>query len=624
MKYKLIIFFIVVCNFLGFSQSAVDYYNKGKEEYFSENYDNAVYNFKKSLEINANYLEPMLELSRLYYDIENYNYAYSYITKALKIAPANDDSIIFSANIDTKLHRYDIAESKYKKILAKNPLNIDAYDGLANLYLETNRKILAKKALDEIIKTEPGNFKAISMMAKYYEPIDRHKAEKYYLMNIENNSLNPESYFQYSVFNFKNSDFSKAVENINTANKIKTTLKYKKYYGKYQLFLNKGDESLKTFKDILKSGEVDYLNYYHLAYSYYLISDYNQAKTSLMKAIGLRDDDEASSFFLNQILSNKFSVDDEARKGRSAYYFKKAVRAKQEANFDLYIFNLKESIRIYPKNVDARIELAEYYKSLKLPERYLRELKVAQKYTNDVNLSDRIEIEESMVAYKLGDDWEVNQYVVPQDVYTIPMFVIGEINNPHYNFEKIYGRVIVEMAYENLKYEIEIVDDKTYSASEKMEIAKEKQTPFYIDLYAREDGTAVDVSFRLINSGNNQLLREYNNYQVGNDKIALTCQAILKRLDKDIPFRAHILKINKDKAIINAGRRSGIKLKDSFVILNKKNYIIEMDRSNFIYSSDDVKGTAFVTKVDENISEISIKDNDYFKDIDIDDIIIYK
>ena len=36
-----------------------------------------------------------------------------------------------------------------------------------------------------------------------------------------------------------------------------------------------------------------------------------------------------------------------------------------------------------------------------------------------------------------------------------------------------------------------------------------------------------------------------------------------------------------------------------------------------------VKGSAKVKKVDENISEIEMKDNDYFKQINLDDILIY-
>ncbi|OHD19765.1 MAG: hypothetical protein A2086_10440 [Spirochaetes bacterium GWD1_27_9] len=623
MKVKIIFLFVFITT-LVFGESAIDFFNKGKESFFYEKYEDAIFYFKKALEINPNYIEPNLELARLYFDIENYDYSYNYITKALKLAPLNDELIIFSADIDTKLKKYDIAEKKYKNILNKNPLNIKAYNGLANLYLLTERKILAKKSLEEILKSEPTNFTAISLLARYYEPLDKAKSEKYYVMNVENNSLNPESYFLYSVFCFKNNNISKAIDNVNIAIKIKDTLKYQKYYGKYTLFLNQGDLALKIFKELLQKSDINYLNYYHLGYAYYLISDFNNAKTALTKSLGLREDDEVTSYFLNQILINKFNVDDETRKLRSESYYKKALKAKQESYFDLYIFNLKESIRIYPKNVLARLELAEYYKSQNLNERYIKELKIALKYTDDVNLKDKLEIEQNLISYRLGDDWGIEQYDIKEDSFNIPLFVVTEINNLHYNFGKIYGRVLVAGSYEKQKFEFTIMDEKEYSTPEKMQAAKEKKSPFYMDLYVKDMANSIDVVLQLKNAGNNSTIKEYKTFQIGNDRLILSANTLLRRIDTDMPFKAHIIKISNDKALINAGRRAGINLKDNFLIITNQSYNIEMARPNFIYNNEDIKGYGMIVKLDENIAELKFKDNDYFKDIDVDDIIIYK
>ncbi|HOV13638.1 MAG TPA: tetratricopeptide repeat protein, partial [Spirochaetota bacterium] len=572
-----------------------------------------------------NYIEALLELSRVYYTIGNNDYAFQYINKALKIAPLNDDLLIFSANIDTNLKKYDNAEEKYKRVLKKNPLNLDAQNGLANLYLITKRFILAKKSLEDILKTDKTNFNALSLLAAFYEITDKSKAENYYIMNIENNSLNPESYFLYSVFNFNNGNITKAVDNVLTAIKIKDTPKYKKYYANYQLFLNKGDNALKVFRELLKDGENNFLNYYHLGFSYYLISDFENAKSSFNKTLGLREDDEISSYFLNQLLINKYDVDDSDRKNRSEYFYNLAIKSKKESAFDLYVFFLKESLRLYPKNTKSRLEVAEYYKSQNFKERYIRELRVAKKYSDDIDLKDRLDIEEKSISYKLGDDWGVDQYNIENDIFYIPLFVNQEINNIHYNFEKIYGRVMCLLSYEKQKYEINIYDEKNYTVMEKMNISKDKKSPFYLELTAKEMINSVDISLKLKNSYNNEIIREYDTYQLGNNKIILSANTLLRKVDNDIPFKARIIKIANNKAIINAGRRSGIKLKDAFYILSNKEYLIEMKRSNFIYTQNDIKGTGIAVKIDENISEINYKDNGFFKDIDVDDIVvIYK
>jgi len=608
-----------------FSQDVFYYYNKGKEASFNENYNEAIFYFKKSLEINKNFVEPLIELAKIFYELENYDYAYDYINQALKLSTKKDELTIFAADIELKLGRYDIAEKKYKDILAKDPLNLKAYNGLANLYLLTGRNSLAKKSLDEILKTDQNNWLAISMMAKYYELYDKKKAETYYIMNIERNSLNPESYSQYSIYKFNNNDILGAVDNIEMALKISDKIKYKKLYAKYLLFLNRGDEALSLYKEILsKEGEINYLNYYHLAIAYYILNDYEKAINSLKKALGLRDDDEISLYFLSTILVNKFSTDNKEREKIANLFFEKASLAKNESLFDLYINFLKQAIRLFPKIITPRLELADYYKSLKLYERYINELEVASKYTDDIKLHDRIKIEKNSIIYKLGDDWGINQYDIRSPFYSIPLFINKNIENPHYNFERIYGMVLTLISYEKQKYEVILFDEKDYSVSEKLKIAKENNSPFYLDLTLLEGNNFVNVNLKLYNAHNFELLKEYNNYQAGNNRIVMTAINILKKVDNDIPFKAEIIKISKDRAIINAGKRSGLKLKDSFIILKNKNYPIEFKRGSYIYTSDDIKGKGIIVKLDENIAEIKISEqNEYFKDVDVNDIVIF-
>ena len=109
-----IIIIILLINLFLNTQSVIDLYKKGKDAYFFEDYYTAIYYLKKSLELNPNYIDPILELAYLYYDIENYDYAYNYINKAIKLSTKADKLIIFSADIETELGIYNSAEKKYK------------------------------------------------------------------------------------------------------------------------------------------------------------------------------------------------------------------------------------------------------------------------------------------------------------------------------------------------------------------------------------------------------------------------------------------------------------------------------------------------------------------------------
>ena len=620
-------YFIIIILLTGLilnSESAIDLYKKGKDAYFYEDYYTAINYFKRSLELNPNYLDPIQELAHLYYDIENYDYAYNYINKAIKLSTNTDKLIIFSADIETELGLYDLAEKNYKAILQKDPINIEAQNGLAKLYIKTNKFILAKKILDNVLKSDPNNFQSIYLSAQYYQNTNLEKSESYYLMNIQRNSLNPDSYFYYSLFNFKNKNILKAIENIKTAMNIKDKLKYKKYYGKYLLFVNQGNEAVKVFKDIIRSEKNNYLNHYFLAVAYYMVSDIESAIRSLKIALNLRDDDEVSEYFLNNIFIDNFEVDDKNRIERADYFYNKALNAKKESEFSLFVYYLKEAIRLYPKNVNARIELAEYFLLLKLPERYLRELQVASKYSNNQSIIDRLKIEKKRITYRLGDNWNIDQYSVKTDLFYIPVFANKNIQNNHYNVENIFLNVFKNIFSNDRKYEINIYDDKDYQANEKMNICKTNDSPFYLDLDMIENESSVNISLKLFNSSNNELIKEYKIIKNGNKRLLKSALDIYNKINQDILFKSHIIKISKNRAIINAGRQSGIKLKDVFVILKKRDYNLEFDRATFFYNSNDIKGYGVAVKVDENITELLFKDNDFADDIDVDDIVIYK
>lgn len=623
-KRSLFLIIIFSVNIILYSQSAIDLYKKGKEAYFLEDYYAAIEYFKKSLAVNPNYVDPILELAYLYYDIENYDYSYNYINKAIKLSTKSDKLIIFSADLEVELGLYNLAEKNYNFILQKDPININAQNGLAKLYLKTSKFILAKKVLDNVLKTEPNNFQTIYLTAKYYQSIDKRKSDEYYLLNINNNSLNPDSYFYYSIFNFENKNINSALENILTAINIKDRVKYKKYYGKYLIFLNQGNEAIKIFQEIIKNEKNNYLNYFFLALSYYINSDIESAIRTLKIALNLREDDEISQYFLNNIVINNFEVDNNNRIERANYFYQKALKAKKNSEFEIYIYYLKEAIRLYPKTIKPRIELAEYFLSINLPERFLNELKVASKYINDVSINDRLKIEQKRITYRLGDNWNINQYSVGMDLFIIPIFINKNIHNNHYNIENIFLNVFKNIFSHDRKFEITFYDDKEYQINEKMLISKNNSSPFYLDLSMMENESNVDVSLKLFNSINNELIKEYKIVKNGNDKLLKTVLYLQRQLNNDILFRAHIIKISKDRAIINAGRQSGIKLKDILVILKNREYNLEFDRATYLYGANDIKGYAIVVKVDENIAEIQFKDSDFSKDINVEDIVIFK
>ncbi|MEE1289747.1 MAG: hypothetical protein UHW86_01805 [Spirochaetota bacterium] len=605
-----------------FSETAVSYYQKAKEAFeIREAYEEAIDSLRLALEKNPKYLEALKLLSEVYFESGNYEYAYTNINKALIYAPNRSDLVLFSADIETKLKMYDLAQAKYEKIIKEDPLNMTAFNGLANLYLETDRKIQAKNTLLEILKADSDNCKALLKLASYYEKEDKAKAYECYKKNIQYNSLEDKVYYAYSLFLFNEGKLRDAVEQIKTAIEIKERESYFTMLGKYYLYLNQPDKAVEAFSKLSTEKS---LNFYYLSHAYSMTGEDKKAVSSLMKCLGMTEEDEFASIFLDNTLQEFFPVSNNWRKQRSGYYYQTAMENKKTAFYDKYLYSLRRAIMLNPYNIDARLELVEYYSCNNFPERSLRELILAGDFSASKEIKDRITMESRNASFRLGKEWKINQYNVENEVCLIPLFVNQDISNPHYKAEQMYAFYLKELSSDKYIYEIVPYTDKNYSAAEKMEITKKIPNfmPYFVDLTVSEEDISVGATLALKNAMNGETIKELRTYQTGNDRVISTASSLLAQLDSVIPFRAKLLKISDDKAIINAGRRSGVKLKDSYYIIKNQKYPLQMGTVKYLVDKNSIKGNAIVVKVDENIAEIKFKDNDFFRDIDVGDFVI--
>lgn len=602
--------------------SAVDYYKAGNSAYFNENFNEAIYNLKEAINVNPNYYEAIVLLARVYNDVNNYDYAYNLVNKAVKIKSGDVDLDLFMADLEVRLSRFDLAEKRYNRIIAADPLSAGAFNGLANLYFVTDRTVLGMELLSKILKADPSDTRALSKMADYYEDKDRLRAEDFHVKNVTLNSLNPDAFFYYSLFAYRHGEIKKAFDNIKIAIELKKKGIYFDYYGKYLLYLDKADEALVNYKMLIKDNKENYVYFYHLASSYYMMSDNDNAYNSLLKALSLRDDDEIIEEMLSELLVKMYPTEDQRRLSFSQRMYQKAMNFKNESAFDLYLYYLKESIRLYTKNTKARLELSSYYKSLNMTERYINELELIYRYDKSNVIKDKIDMEKDKLSNKLGVAWGLNQYTVLNNVFKVPVFYKKDVKNLHFISEKIYRGILEKIGYDKYNFEIVLPGNEVNNDAGRMDFSAKIGAYIYCVLELSEDDNSVEPVISIYNSANAKLIERFRMYQTGNNRLVLTANSLINKINNIIPFSAKIIKIKGDRAIINAGRRSGIKLKDGFYILKNKRYPLELGRVRMLYTTDDVKGVAYAVKVDENLTEIVYKDDDFYKDINIEDLII--
>lgn len=119
--------------------TAYSEYAKMGELYFQKNdYQNAIKNFEKSLEIATEKTTRGIiygRISMAYYKTKNYKSALEYAKLSYELNP-DDDGLVYIAGLNYELENYSEAKDILRGLLNRNPKVYNAYKILCNIYLK--------------------------------------------------------------------------------------------------------------------------------------------------------------------------------------------------------------------------------------------------------------------------------------------------------------------------------------------------------------------------------------------------------------------------------------------------------------------------------------------------------
>lgn len=103
--------------------------------YFNiQNYDSAIIDFNKSIEIDPDYYEPYYWLGVIYYNQQNYNDALKFLDLSISKNSNNVNSYIWKGLCYMNMNEYHKAIEQYSKAIEIDPNNITAYINRFNAY----------------------------------------------------------------------------------------------------------------------------------------------------------------------------------------------------------------------------------------------------------------------------------------------------------------------------------------------------------------------------------------------------------------------------------------------------------------------------------------------------------
>ncbi len=625
MKRILIILLLTISTFSFANKSALQWYKKGQKAFTNMEYYEAADLFKKAIHKNPYYKEAYAGAGKSYFNMGNFLESRKFYHKALFYDPDNINYMLKLAEIRIKLahtpKEYLGAEYYLNKAYRKEPRNVHVLMAYGEYYYKLKKY---EKALNffEKAKRSKNHFLAYLKLAKIYLVWKNYEKANEYLMQAENlNSMDYRTTFEIAKFYLETKKIEKAKRYFELTIKFNPIFreglfKIIEFYIKTEDYI----EAIKKVNQLLKIEPENPILYYDLAICYEKLKRYEESINFLLAGQKYDFSDELLRIKAEEIAVRNLGVGHFLRKKLATHYLLKGRIAYEKNQIDLSILYYKRGLRINPKSLKFRQNLAQIYRERNWVDLFLKTLKAGlYAHDNNQNLKDLISLNQKFLWETLSYKHKIDQYNV-QGTYPIILInkVIADYNTRHFRFEKEMKELLIQGLIN--RFSVNVKEIKSANSH----YLKKKGT-LLLRLHFYEDDRKIELKAELISVKTGNIFKKYLVRRYGNNRLINAILYLSNKISEHtLPF-GKILHIDDDEAIINVGKLHRIKPKDRFIILKNKDAIDDYFSSN-VFKQQFIIGEAEILKVDERIALVKLyKSNKVvFNLININDIVMVK
>lgn len=134
---------------------AIGYYGRGQAHYTLGEFENALRDYDKSIELNPNYPDAFVFRGILYNDLKQFQLAAQDFTKAIDLAPDTLYAYAHRAAAYANLEEYSLAILDYDRVLELDPEFVKAYTFRGFAFLELKLFDEAYADFDKVVELQP-------------------------------------------------------------------------------------------------------------------------------------------------------------------------------------------------------------------------------------------------------------------------------------------------------------------------------------------------------------------------------------------------------------------------------------------------------------------------------------
>ncbi|MBU1077955.1 MAG: tetratricopeptide repeat protein [Spirochaetes bacterium] len=633
MKNRLIFIIIVcLCSSL-YAQNAVDLYNTGEEHFQRSNWDDALYYYKQALEKNPYYSKALIRIITINYKINNYEETEKYVNKLLKTAPNNTDGLVYKGKLKLIEQKDDEALKIFTQVKKIEPMNYDALLGIAKVYIKRRYYDEAKKYLDKVLRIDEKRVDGYVVYAEFYIARKKLKEAKAKLKKGEYfNPADPGIYFYYGLIYDKENDFRQA-----------RVYYEKSYYSDpedHNTVLNLSDVYFKLGEwtkaiEFIENSISAFPNmsplYNKLALSYQFNNDIDNAVKNFIKAYELKSTDDIIKFQLEDVLILKRSFYNKDRKRFAGMHFKNADNYNK--NFNRYdaLYEYKRGLQLHSENWKERYNLANLYKRTGFLEKYLKELQVALMLDpNNKYINDKLEVARTFKKDRLSYELGIDQYKVNKDRIKIYVPAFNKNDNNYINNQS--GKVVAESIknHLNLYSKFEVIFDTKDTAdhyfnvnrNEVRKTARSLGADYYLFGSLKENEDYLSINFKIYPVRNDEPVNTFSGVARGKDKLYYLSKDMASQINGFFRISGTVIRIEGNDIVVNVGQDEEIKKGDILEIYDQGGLSKDFHLHKFYKRPGKVRGTAKVTRIDEQIALAALEDLDFVNKVSVNDKIV--
>ena len=615
---------------------ALESYNSGLSKQNREDYYGASEDFHQALQANPSYGDAWFHLSEVTYAIGDYSLALTYLDSAEKYAKMRTEVQNLRGMIYIALGRLSDAKKIFSDIIKTNPNDVDARFGLAEIELYSGSYSGATRLYEDALKRQTNNRKALLSLALLSAESGNYDVTQNYITQaLKYHSGDAEVHYLAAYLDARRGDLKNAERKARGAVQIKRDYT-KAYVLLASILYNQGlyDDAIDTCEYLISKDRKTAEAWYLKGLSQVKKNLPDAAIATWNNALFENPQDEIMRAALETLVMRTYSIEDSRRNKWADYHIKKARDYKKTFMGEESRYEYQRALKIAPNNSTVRAEFADLISKSGLKELYLNQLKFIKSIKNpnekknsyqENKINDTIEAYESLMKYSLASEWNVDPFYLDKIRWNVGVFYTGSTAHLiHPEAEVVAASMISDIFTSVATTSVAVQDGAVSGYAEAYRLARTKKLDYFSLITIDESDREISMDVVVYSGRTGTETARFNYFRTGNDKFSSILRAFRRDLLNMLPVRGKIIQRSVNDLLVDLGFVEGMK-EGAVLDVVKAGKIQTADSGRGVkFDEKDLLGTITITRVGEEISLGTLKQNGFYDRVNVGDELLVK